>query len=134
MAEQWKDFEVPSAIKDGGAMTDWTNALSQIKALCGDPAMLDELDEKNLQGLLDDTKAPRLLRSKIEKHWRSLKGIAQSGGAVSSTDPEMKELLAKVNTTMLEQAELLAHFKETTTRTLSRIFPRVGSVPSNSIS
>eukprot|EP01119_Soliformovum_irregulare_P020756 TRINITY_DN677_c0_g4_i6.p1 TRINITY_DN677_c0_g4~~TRINITY_DN677_c0_g4_i6.p1 ORF type:complete len:286 (-),score=28.68 TRINITY_DN677_c0_g4_i6:705-1562(-) len=39
------------------------------------------------------------------------KGIAQSGGAVSPVDPEMKELMKRLETTVLEQAKLLEHFK-----------------------
>eukprot|EP01119_Soliformovum_irregulare_P020748 TRINITY_DN677_c0_g3_i1.p1 TRINITY_DN677_c0_g3~~TRINITY_DN677_c0_g3_i1.p1 ORF type:complete len:513 (-),score=74.71 TRINITY_DN677_c0_g3_i1:81-1619(-) len=60
--------------------------------------------------------ADSIKRSLLEFTGPFLQGIAQSGGAVSSTDSEMKELMKKMHTTALEQTEVMESVKSLMTR------------------
>eukprot|EP01119_Soliformovum_irregulare_P020758 TRINITY_DN677_c0_g6_i1.p1 TRINITY_DN677_c0_g6~~TRINITY_DN677_c0_g6_i1.p1 ORF type:complete len:121 (-),score=26.51 TRINITY_DN677_c0_g6_i1:109-471(-) len=112
MANEWKAFEPPSQLPEK-TKTDWMEALKKVADVHGVPQALENYDEReDLDEMMTAATAPVMLKSKLRSHWRSLKGIVQSRRAVSPVDPlSMKEMMERLETTLLEQAKLLEHFK-----------------------
>eukprot|EP01119_Soliformovum_irregulare_P020754 TRINITY_DN677_c0_g4_i4.p1 TRINITY_DN677_c0_g4~~TRINITY_DN677_c0_g4_i4.p1 ORF type:complete len:210 (-),score=26.09 TRINITY_DN677_c0_g4_i4:705-1256(-) len=111
MAELWKDFEPKDA---NPKREQWSAALLAIRQEVEDPETMASLDDVAFQELMTLATPPIALGSTLRQYrldFRKKNGIVQSGGAVSPVDPEMKELMKRLETTVLEQAKLLEHFK-----------------------
>eukprot|EP01119_Soliformovum_irregulare_P023009 TRINITY_DN7969_c0_g1_i5.p1 TRINITY_DN7969_c0_g1~~TRINITY_DN7969_c0_g1_i5.p1 ORF type:complete len:214 (+),score=21.98 TRINITY_DN7969_c0_g1_i5:124-765(+) len=93
MAEPWNDFVPPTTIAQK-KIDEWKDALGKIEQECATPAELIDYDETGLQDLLTNAKAPARLQSKLRDHWRSLKGIANSGTSLTQTIIESIEISA----------------------------------------